>query len=139
MYIRQWEQEEFVSNPYYPEEKVYPTKKDEFVRSKSEVMIADMYYELNIPYRYEAELRLMNGKIKFPDFTLLNISTREVIYHEHLGLLDDAEYRRINLIKLNEYQKNGIYLGKNLIVTYEAEGVYLNILELKQICKELFT
>lgn len=138
MYIRQWEQEQFVSNPFHPEEKVYPTKKEEFVRSKSEVMIADMYYELNIPYRYEAELHLSNGKIKFPDFTLLNVNRREVIYHEHLGLLDDADYRKANLLKLNEYQKNGIYLGKNLIITYEAEGVYLNILELKKMCRELF-
>ena len=31
-----------------------------------------MYYELGIPYRYEAELRLRNGKRKYPDFTLLN-------------------------------------------------------------------
>ena len=101
-------------------------------------MIADMYYELNIPYRYEAELHLLNGKIKYPDFTLLNVNRREVIYHEHLGLLDDADYRKANLIKLNEYQKNGIYLGKNLIITYEAEGVYLNILELKNMCRKLF-
>lgn len=62
MYAEQWENEQYEVNPYYQEEKVYPTKKDEFVRSKSEVLLADMYYELGIPYRYEAELRLKNGK-----------------------------------------------------------------------------
>ena len=136
-YATQWEQETFVSNPYHPEEKVYPTKKEEMVRSKSEVMIADMYYELGIPYRYEAEVQLSNGKIKYPDFTLLNIRTREVIYHEHLGLLDDENYRKANLIKLDEYRKNGIYLGKNLIITYEAEGCYLNIREIRDMCREI--
>ena len=29
--------------------------------------------------------------------------------------------------KIGGIQKNGIYLGKNLILTYEAEGCYLNI------------
>lgn len=138
MYIEKWEAEPFAANPYHVEEKVYSTKKEELVRSKSEVMIADMYNELGIPYRYEAELRLKNGKIKYPDFTLLNINTREIIYHEHLGMMDDEEYRNINLMKLNEYQKNGIYLGKNLIITYEAKGCYLNMKEIRKMCRELF-
>lgn len=137
-YAQMWEQEMYNVNPYYPEEKVYATQKDELVRSKSEVMLADMYYELGIPYRYEAELCLQNGKKKYPDFTLLNISNREVIYHEHLGLMDDEQYRKTNLMKLDEYRRNGIYLGKNLIITYEAEGCYLNIREIKKMCREMF-
>lgn len=138
MFIKQWEQEMFKTNPYHLEEKVYYTKKNETVRSKSEVMLADMYYELGIPYRYEAELRLQNGKIKYPDFTLLNMNTRKVIYHEHLGLMDNDQYRKSNLIKLDEYRKNGIYLGKNLMITYEAEGCYLNIREIRKMCQEIF-
>lgn len=134
-YAVQWEKEMFVSNPYHPEERVYLTKKEEMVRSKSEVMIADMYYELGIPYRYEAELCLQNGKIKYPDFTLLNVQTREIVYHEHLGLMDDEQYRKANLMKLDEYRRNGIYLGKNLIITYEAEGCYLNIREIRDMCR----
>lgn len=45
IFVWQWENEQYEVNPYYQEEKVYPTKKDEFVRSKSEVLLADMYYE----------------------------------------------------------------------------------------------
>lgn len=138
MYVKQWENEVYNVNPYHLEEKVYSTKKEELVRSKSEVMLADMYYELEIPYRYEAELILENGKKKYPDFTLLKTSTREIIYHEHLGLMDDEQYRKANLIKLDEYRKNGIYLGKNLIITYEAEGCYLNIREIRKMCQEIF-
>lgn len=138
IYAQQWEREEFAKNPYYPEEKVYSTKKEELVRSKSEVMLADMYYELGIPYRYEAELCLQNGHVKYPDFTLLKISSREIIYHEHMGLMDDEKYRKANLMKLDEYRRNGIYLGKNLIITYEAEGCYLNIREIREMCQEIF-
>ena len=43
---KEWEKENYNTNPYYPEQKVYPTKKDEMVRSKSEVMLADMYCEM---------------------------------------------------------------------------------------------
>lgn len=138
MYAEKWKNEVYVTNPYYPEEKVYPTKKDELVRSKSEVLLADMYYELGIPYRYEAELLLTNGKKKYPDFALLDIHRRKVIYHEHLGLMDNEEYRHANLIKLDEYRRNGIYPGKNLIITYEGEDCYINIKEIKQMIQELF-
>ena len=137
MFVQAWEKESYNTNPYYPEQRVYATKKDELVRSKSEVMLADMYYEMGIPYRYEAELVLKDGKKKYPDFTLLKTNTREIIYHEHLGLLDDEEYRAANLAKLEEYRKNGIYLGKNLILTYEAEGCYLNIKEVKKMVREM--
>ena len=122
----------------HPEEKVYPTQKDEMVRSKSEVMLADMYNELGIPYRYEAELCMGSGKKKYPDFTLLKVDTREIIYHEHLGLMDDEKYRKMNLMKLEEYRRNGIFFGKNLIVTFEADGCYLNIKEIRKMIKELF-
>lgn len=137
MFAETWEKEFCPTNPYYPEQKVYPTKKDELVRSKSEVMLADMYYEMGIPYRYEAEVILRDGKKKYPDFTLLKKSTREIVYHEHLGLWDEEEYRLANLAKLEEYRKNGIVFGKNLILTFEAEGHYLNIKDVKKLVKEM--
>lgn len=137
MFVENWQKAFYQTNPYHPEQKVYPTKKDEFVRSKSEVMLADMYYELGIPYRYEAELVLNDGRKKYPDFTLLKERTREIIYHEHLGLWDDEEYRLANLSKLEEYRKNGILVGKNLILTFEAEGHYLNIKNVKKLVKEV--
>ena len=139
MYVNLWMSEEYETNPYFLEEKVYETKKNELVRTKSEMMLADMYYELGIPYRYEAELRLKNGKKKYPDFTLLDVKNRKVIYHEHLGLLDKEEYRQSNFNKIDDYRRSGIYMGKNLILTYEVEGCYLNMREIRQMMSELFS
>ncbi len=68
-----WEKESYNISTYKPEERIYPTKKGDIVRTKSEVMIADMYYELGIPYRYECELVLKNRMIKHPDFTILDV------------------------------------------------------------------
>ena len=131
-YAEKWEKEEYKKNEYKPEEKVYSTKKGDMVRSKSEVMLADMYYELGIPYRYEAELRLDNGRTTYPDFTVLDVANRRIIYHEHMGLLDDEEYRYHNLRKIEEYRKNDIFAGKNLFITHESSGCPLNIREIEK-------
>ncbi len=136
-YARRWENETFKTNPFESGERVYETKKGEKVRSKSEAMIADMYFELGIPYRYECEVALYNGKVKYPDFTLLKISERKLIYHEHMGMLEDDFYRKNNLIKLNEYSKSGIFCCDNLIISFETEYAPLNIKEIRKMVKKV--
>lgn len=133
-----WEKEPYQISDYKIEEKVYPTNKGEYVRTKSEASIANMYYEMGIPYRYECALKLADGKTKFPDFTLLDTRKRKIVYHEHLGMLDDDDYRKKNLKKLSDYRKNGIYTGKNLILTFEGLGSPFNIDHLKKNTTEMF-
>ena len=105
------------------------------VRSKSEAIIADMLYDLGIPYHYECPIKLKGGQIRYPDFTILRTKTREVIYLEHFGLLDDEGYRRDALEKLDIYRTNGIYPGKNLLFTYETEYSPLDINGIKNMIK----
>ncbi len=133
-----WRNKSYNISTYKPEEKVYPTKNGEMVRSKSEAMLADMYYELGIPYRYECELVLNNGKKKYPDFTLLDVKGRKIVYHEHMGLMDDEKYRNKNLNKINEYRKSGVFVGKNLILTFEADKCPMNINDIRASIKEMF-
>ncbi len=137
LYVKHWLDEKYEMNRMYPEGKVYSTKKGEMVRSKSEVILADMYYDLGIPYRYECALVLKDGRVKFPDFTVLDVNRRQIIYHEHLGLLDDENYRKENLLKINEYRKNGIYIGKNLMITFETQECPLNVREIRECIKEM--
>lgn len=94
--------------------------KGERVRSKSEKIIADMLLKNGISYRYEAPITLRGLGIIYPDFTVLNVSKREEIYWEHLGMMDNNEYCERALRKIEVYQQNGILLGKNLIITYET-------------------
>ncbi|MCR4901455.1 MAG: hypothetical protein K6A23_01235 [Butyrivibrio sp.] len=137
-YEKKWEKMQYKKSEYKLEEKIYQTKKGDLVRSKSEVMIADMYYELGIPYRYEAELILNNGKKVYPDFTILDKSKRKEIFHEHMGLLDNDDYRLHNLKKIEEYRKNDIFMGNNLIITFEVEGCPLNIRDIEKSMRKLF-
>ena len=108
------------------------------MRSKTEARIADMYHALGISYRYEAPLILKNGKVKYPDFTLLKLPERILIYHEHMGIMDDDGYRRNNIIKLQEYSESKIFTGVNLILTFETEYAPLNLKDLRDNVKNLF-
>lgn len=137
-YAEKWQAKVYPTNPYKPEEKIYPTTKGDMVRSKSEALLANMYYRLGIPYRYEAEIKLEDGKRAYPDFTLLDISNRQEIYHEHLGRLDEDKYCLRNLCKIEDYRKVGIFVGKNLLITHEITGCPLNLQEVEKSMKWIF-
>ncbi len=138
LYEKQWKDQAFKTNQYMPEAKIYDTRNGEKVRSKTEAILADMFLELGIPYHYEQALLLDKGILRYPDFTLLKTKTREEFYLEHFGLLDDEEYRNKSLHKLDEYRNNGIFLGKNLIITYESSECPFDILGTRNMIKALF-
>ena len=75
---------------------------------------------MKIPYRYEYPLKLKDLGIVYPDFTLLKVATQEEIYWEHFGMMDNPAYCQKAIQKLHTYGRNGIYPGKNLIVTFET-------------------
>ena len=63
--ITQWVNEKKETNTYYQENLIYETSKEEYVRSKSEMIIADILYQNkeHILYKYERPLEIMiNGK-----------------------------------------------------------------------------
>lgn len=112
------------TNNYKIENPVY-TKKDEEVRSKSERLIADILYEMDIPYIYENTIRLPNGKLTSKDFTILTRSGRR-IYLEHLGMLDNPEYLPGAINKMVNYQEAGLVQGIDIIYTIETSKKPLN-------------
>lgn len=100
---------------------IYKTKKGEIVRSKSELMIANMLYDSGIPYHYELPLDV-GGKERRPDFSCLNVRERRVKHWEHLGMMDASSYAEKQVTKLNQYMSNGFILGINLIITLETRN-----------------
>ncbi|MBR5979194.1 MAG: ATPase, partial [Oscillospiraceae bacterium] len=60
------------------------------------------------------------------------------IYLEHFGLMDDDEYRDNCFRKLDEYRINGIYPGKNLIMTFESSQNPLDIKGIRMMIKDIF-
>ena len=103
------------------------TEQGENVRSKSEKIIADKYFMMHIPYVYEIPLHLNGYGDVRPDFVLLNKRTRKTIYHEHLGLMSQAQYCEKAIKKIETYEKNKIYPGQGLLLTYESDSHPLDI------------
>ena len=98
--------------------KIYSTKKGDLVRSKSEVIIANLLYHSGLEYSYEKEIVYDGGKMR-PDFTVLTPKGK-IIYWEHLGMLGTEEYDQIWLMKKRAYDS---YFPGQLKVTYEGATI----------------
>lgn len=125
-FIRDWELVEYEGKEFVEGTPEFYTTKGERVRSKSEVMIADMLDKERIPYRYEYPIYLKGVGVVYPDFTILNKASRKEMYWEHLGMMDDPNYAESVIRKITSYEQNGIFPGKDLILTYESKKNPLN-------------
>lgn len=125
-FISNWEQVTYQGKEFYEDTPLLYTEKNERVRSKSEVMIADMLHREKIPYRYEYPVLLQGLGTIYPDFTVLDIRRRKTMLWEHLGMMDDPDYAELALQKIAAYEQNGIFPGEDLILTYETRRFPLN-------------
>ena len=105
----------------------FVTEQGEIVRSKSEKMIADKFNLNRIPYVYEPQLRLKKNVVVCPDFLLLNKRSHEEFYLEHFGMMDNPEYCKKALQKIELYEENHIYLGQRLFATFESSIKPINM------------
>ena len=55
---------------WYEEGKIHRTLADYMVRSKSEVIIANILFDRDIPFQYETPLQAPDGATVLPDFTM---------------------------------------------------------------------
>lgn len=132
-----WDLEDYDRNPSHPENLIVKAPKGEFVRSKSEALIANALFDEGIPYRYECKL-CIDDIVVYPDFTVrVGKSNKEVIW-EHFGKMDDQEYLDKVMRKLNLYIRNGYYPGKNLLVTYETKANPLVIDDVMKVIRDNF-
>ncbi|MFN3753978.1 AAA family ATPase [Flavobacterium sp.] len=75
---------------WFKEGRIHSTLTEYLVRSKSEVIIANLLQQEEIEFEYEKRLVAPDGSFYLPDFTL---SIRgEEYYWEHLGLLENEDY-----------------------------------------------
>lgn len=125
-FAQKWMNTPYKRKPFKKDAPVFMTIKGERVRSKSEALIADRYFARGIPYRYECPLKVGN-KIIHPDFQLLRMSDRKVLYHEHCGKMGEAGYRDDMVERFNNYSEAGIILGDRLFYTFESDRTPLDI------------
>ena len=120
-----------VANRFLEDGLIHRTLRGDSVRSKSEVIIANMLYQKGVrDYRYEARLTAPDGSIRYPDFTIEDAAMGTTYYWEHLGMLRDPSYRSRWERKLAWYRAQGILpiaegvgqAGVLLITTDDAYG-----------------
>lgn len=137
-YIKQWEAVSYDRKSFREGAPEYYTDKGERVRSKTEIIIANMLKKHNIPYRYECPMYLKGYGTIHPDFTVLNMKERKEMYLEHMGMMDDEEYREEALRRINAYEQNGIFPGDRLVLTHETRNNPVSSLLLEKIVCHYF-
>ena len=133
-YAKQWQAQKYEPNKDFPQGNFFTTK-GEHVRSKSEVIIANILNTHGIPYHYETPVKLNSSYTFHPDFLCLNKRTRQEFYWEHCGKMDDSEYSA-NLVKrLVIYAQKNIIPGKNLILSMETLEQPLSTKDIENLIK----
>lgn len=135
--VQKWCAEVYETNSSHPENLIHTTLAGHKVRSKSEVIIANLLYTSGIPYRYEAAL-ILNEMTIYPDFTILHPTSQQLFYWEHFGMMDKNNYCDTACNKLKSYCYNGIYPSMQLITTYETGKVPIRSEQVQQIISQYF-
>lgn len=133
-----WQQEPYQGKEVSSDVPVFITNRGEHVRSKSELMIANRLFEMHIPYKYEYPLRMSGEVVLYPDFVILDINKRREVYWEHRGMMDNKEYANHSVKRMKDYNRKGIYLGDNLIMTEETSAFPLDTREIDNVIMHYF-
>jgi ATP-dependent DNA helicase RecQ len=121
---------EYLGIDKYSRGRIHETLSGDFVRSKSEVIVANILHQSGIPFAYEARLVAPDGSLRVPDFT---IEWRgKTYYWEHLGMLDVEDYRQNWELKKAWYEA---HFPGQLITTQESSTLSQ---ETKQIITSTF-
>jgi len=97
-----------VRDRFLEEGLIHRTRAGDCVRSKSEVIIADLLYSKGIDYSYELPLLGKDGLLRYPDFTIVDDASGQTVYWEHLGMMHVRPYRERWQRKLEWYGEQGI-------------------------------
>lgn len=131
-----WEYAEFESNNFpNTNANLYKTKKGEIVRSRIELIVADMLYDLGIPYRYECMLSLASGDV-YPDFTIMHPETLELYYIEIFGMMDKPEYEQAAFTKIAKYAASDVY--QNLLMFFDHKNAPISPSNIKKSLINMF-
>jgi hypothetical protein len=121
-YVRKWLSEPYTGLGFEEGDPELYSEGGLRVRSKNEIIAADIYDKYGIPYKYECPLYLKGYGIAYPDFTLLNVRQRKVYYQEIMGKMTESGYADTNIAKIHAYERNGLIQGKNLILSFDTKA-----------------
>lgn len=131
MFRERWESVSYERKGFPDDFPEFLTDRGERVRSKSELIIANLLAKAGVPYRFEYPLYLKGLGLIHPDFMVLNLRLRREFFWEHRGMMDDPGYVENAIRRENCYHLNGFYPGDRLILTSETKASPLNVRQIK--------
>lgn len=125
------------NNNFHPERLIHTTDRGEKVRSKSEVIIANLMHQLELDYVYEYPLEgSIQPGIRRPDF-MVRASNDVMLLWEHLGMLHDPVYQGKWESKRGWYEANGFVENDNLFVTRDEADGSLDSQQLRRVAEQI--
>lgn len=85
------------------------------MRSRGEVMIAQVLDSLGLEYKYEPKI-IVGDEEYYPDFAVWLPEFGRCFLIEFLGMLDSQNYAYKNGIKLGNYLNRGLVLNRDLLI-----------------------
>ncbi|MCY4338500.1 MAG: AAA family ATPase [Gammaproteobacteria bacterium] len=110
---------------WYEEGKIHKALTGDMVRSKSEVIIANLLHDRNIPFEYETLLKAPDGTMYLPDFSVT--WNGELWFWEHWGMMSSECYEKHRAIKVDWYRKH--FPGR-LLETFESKTLSQDAVDL---------
>lgn len=134
--VSAWSAAEYPRSRSYPEQLIHKTMRGEYVRSKSEVIIANALYQAGIPYRYE-QITEFGSVIIAADFIVLSVRRQKFLVWEHFGRMNDPKYQKTYLWKLRKYAKAGLVVGVDLLTTFDDVDGAIDTGQIKKYIEEV--
>ena len=126
--------------PYKPEQLKHPALDGTMMRSKSEVIIANILFLAGIPYVYEVPI-FIEGKTVLPDFrilSLIDLKSEIIIEHQGMVFVDEYADKFIRSLKLYLQQSEWIP-NMNLFFTFDDAKETLDTRQVTSILRKFIS
>ena len=134
--LEEWIHKPYIGKGFQDNTPVIMTNGGIRVRSKTEKIMADYFESIGLTFKYECPLQLEQHRVIYPDFTFLSPRTGREVYWEHEGMLDNPDYAKTAVQKIEMYEMNGLYPGEDLILTFESSITPVNTLLMKKLTQK---
>lgn len=98
-----------------PDSNVYYVNNGIRMRSRGEVVIAQVLDSLGLKYKYEIKMGI-DGDWYYPDFTVFLPEFERCFLIEFLGMVDDRNYAVKNGMKIGLYMNAGLVVNEDVLI-----------------------
>ena len=91
------------------------------MRSRAELLVAEVLDELNMQYKYEPAIEF-NGTVYNPDFIVYIEAIDSCFIIEVLGMTDSQDYWYKNISKFTDYARSGLLINGELLLIAGTES-----------------